>query len=153
MQVINFKPRVHKKQILTIFKSHPDTFPEREIKMVAKELKTPPNPNHLKLVAIKKEAILGYLSASRPQDSKNSWLINWLAIAKKEKRKGIGTLLIKRAESKIKAKNALQIFIETCSCPNELPARKLYKKLGYKKVATLPDFYARGYSKVFFRKK
>lgn len=152
VKIVSFNPKSHKTQVLDIFKSHPHAFPQREINILKEDLKRSPDSNCLKSVALENHQVLGYTEALRPRDSKNSWLINWLAVAKNYQRKRIGTLLIRAVEKKLKTKNALQIFIETCTCKYELPARKLYQKLGFKETATLPDYYAEEHSKVYFVK-
>lgn len=153
LKVINFDPKLHKDQVLKIFKSHSNVFPKREIAMLKRGVENPSQKEICKLVAVLDKKVLGYVEVIKPEDSKSSWELNWLAVSKKYQRKGIGILLINTIEKTISDLQGSQLFIHTCDCKEERPARELYRKMGYKKIALLPDYFAPGYSRVVFIKK
>ena len=45
-------------------------------------------------------------------------------------------------EDEIRAAGGRVLVVETSGLPNYEPTRRFYLKLGYRHVATIPDFYA-----------
>jgi hypothetical protein len=56
-------------------------------------------------------------------------------------------------EGDVAARSGKKIWIDTSSRPLYEPTRQFYLKMGYEKVAELPDFYALNDSKVIFLKR
>lgn len=146
-------PRLHREQVLEIFKSRPDIFPDYEIAVIVKETQEPSSKKHLKIVALDKEKVVGYVGAFKAKDSKDSWLLDWLAVAQDYQGQGIGSLLMKKIFESLAKLKIAKLFIETCSCDGEKPARAFYSKQGYKRAAVLPNYYSQGHSKVVFLKR
>jgi len=153
VKIIFFSPKLHSRQTLEIFQSRPDIFPDRELKIITEGLKKASGPSHLKLVAVVNNKVVGYIGAFKAEESQDSWELDWFTVDENFQRKGIGSLLMKAIERRAKEKNTARLFIETCSCKGELPARKFYQKQGYKRIAVLPNFYSKNHSKVIFFKQ
>jgi len=76
------------------------------------------------------------------------WMyIELLWIAEDERRKGLGKLLIKKAESEAGKRGVRNMLISTFS----FQAPGFYKRLGYRQIAKLKDF-PRGHSQFWFAK-
>ncbi|MBM3209428.1 GNAT family N-acetyltransferase [Candidatus Shapirobacteria bacterium] len=82
-----------------------------------------------------------------------SWQVNWLAVHPECRRRGIGTGLINALFRQAKKIRLKRIFVETCSCEEERPARAFYEKNGFKQIALIPEFYGANHSKVIYQKE
>lgn len=153
LKIVQYHPTIHREEILKIFSSMPNIFSEREKKCINRETKESANAEQVKLAAIYKGELVGYIGAVLANDSEESWFLDWFAVDGPYQRMGIGTKLLRQVEEKLKEIPKSKLFIETCSCAGELPARNFYEKRGYKKVAVLPDFYSKGHSKVIYFKQ
>jgi len=76
-----------------------------------------------------------------------------LSVAPKYQGNGVATKMIKAAEKYLRAKKARVLFISTSSSEEYLPARKLYLKNGYKKIATVRDFFNDGDHRIILSKR
>lgn len=80
---------------------------------------------------------------------------NLLAIGVSEiaQRKGIASKMMHYIEFELKKQNARILIIETSSDIARIGARELYNKIGYKKEATIREFWNEGEDKIIFWKK
>lgn len=78
---------------------------------------------------------------------------DYLAVHKKYRRRGIGTMLFKAMEDFVRKHQGRYIHIETCDIPYYEPARRFYEKNGYKKVGAMPDYYNIGEGRIDYFKK
>ncbi|MBN1263210.1 MAG: GNAT family N-acetyltransferase [Candidatus Pacebacteria bacterium] len=152
MKVKTFLQYKHQQQAYKIFKSYPNLFTKAELKILREDLKTGDNKSHFKFVAVDKEQVVGFISLATCYATDYSWQVNWLAVHPDFQRLGVGRLLINFLFQKAKKLGLKRLFVETCSCQGEKPARLFYQKHGFKKIARLPDFYARKHSKVIYLK-
>jgi ribosomal-protein-alanine N-acetyltransferase len=81
-------------------------------------------------------AIAGYAIA---QPFRRMGRIVTLDIAPEARRCGLGSRLIGECEDRIRQRGCIEVYLET-AVDNE-PAIKLYRKLGYRIVRTLPAYY------------
>ncbi|MFA6175623.1 MAG: N-acetyltransferase [Phycisphaerae bacterium] len=77
----------------------------------------------------------------------------WIVVSPDCQAKGIGTKLMDFATDLIKKDNGRLIVVETSGMAKYLATQEFYEKLGYKKEATLKDFYAPGDDKIVYLKK
>ncbi|GIW79890.1 MAG: hypothetical protein KatS3mg105_1697 [Gemmatales bacterium] len=82
-----------------------------------------------------------------------TWYLWWIAVHPDQQARGLGTQLMAHVEADIRQRGGRQLFIETSSMPAYEPTRRFYTKLGYEKVAVLPDYYVVGDDMVIFRKR
>jgi GNAT superfamily N-acetyltransferase len=137
--------------VLGIFSSYPKIFPEWERALLKKEL-LELNQNHLAFTCQIKGEIVGFTSFKKFEDAENSWCVNWLAVNNNHSRKGVATLLLKYVFDLAKSMKLKQVFVETCACADQLPARKAYESLGFVQCGLLPDYFESGHSKTIYQK-
>ena len=82
------------------------------------------------------EAIVGFAVA---QPSRKIGRILTLDVAPTARRFGLGSHLLQACEQRLHAAHCTEIYLET-AVDNE-PALRLYQKLGYQVLRTLPDYY------------
>lgn len=88
------------------------------------------------LVAEEEGALLGYVSANC---SFETGYINNLAVAPAHRRQGIGKMLLDALEEQALRRDVQTLTLEVR--PSNLPARRLYKQLGYEEIGRRPGFY------------
>jgi len=82
-----------------------------------------------------------------------TWHLYWIFVDKSTQAKGLGAKLMRHVEEEIQAAGGRVIVVETSALPNYEPTRRFYLRLGYKQVATIPDFYADGDDMTVFWKR
>ncbi len=83
------------------------------------------------------EAIVGFVVAQR---RKSIGRILTLDILPKARRFGLGSLLMEKCEQRLRLAGCEEIYLETAV--NNEPALKLYHKLGYEILQTIPEYYS-----------
>ena len=84
--------------------------------------------------------------------TKNSYDLYWIVTNNDFRGKGIGKLLLKETENKIKASGGKKVYAETSSLPKYVSTRKFYETTGYNAEAILKEFYNDNDDKVVFVK-
>ncbi len=98
------------------------------------------------------ERLIGYCCYGRIACTTHSWDLYWIAVDPKFQRKGIGRLLLEKAEDLIRNQGGGKIYIETSFTERYATTRFFYEKAGYRQDAVLDDFYAPGDAKVIYCK-
>lgn len=98
-------------------------------------------------------AILGFAYYAPASMTDRTWYLYWIAVRKAEQARGLGSALLRHAETEIAAQQGRVLLIETSSLPNYDLTRRFYRKHGYDQEAVLRDFYAEGDDMVVFRKR
>ena len=93
--------------------------------------------------------VVGFAFARLQEMTDNVWNILALAVHPNAQGNGYAKALINAAEERLDAR---MILIETTQLPQQDKARSLYTKLGYKQVATIPNYFSDGEDKVSFIK-
>ena len=105
----------------------------------------PRNGRHFTLVAREDGRLLGGLNAAIEWD----WLyVRHLWVEEKERKRGLGRMLMERAESEARARDCRHAYVDTFS----FQAPGFYERLGYERFAVLDDFPP-GYHRIFYVKK
>ena len=81
-----------------------------------------------------------------------SYDIYWIAVQQELRRSGLGVKILKRVEEKIRGMGGKRIYVETSSREQYRPTRSFYTRCGYRKEATLVDFYSPGDHRVIYLK-
>lgn len=68
----------------------------------------------------------------------------WICVDRESAGKGIGTAMMHRAEAEIARSNGRLIIVETSGTPAYAPTRAFYEHLGYRRVASVPNYYRAG---------
>ncbi len=74
----------------------------------------------------------------------NTFDLFWIAVDKGAQGRGAGGALLRRVAQEVQAAGGRLIIAETSGRANYLPTRRFYETHDYKRVATIPDFYAPG---------
>lgn len=96
--------------------------------------------------------VVGFVSYGK-ELGEGTYEIFIISVDKKYQGRGIGTRLVRFAEKNIRQKKARVIYISTSSTKAYLPARKLYLGAGYRKAATVKDYFTDGDSMIIFSKR
>lgn len=152
LKVSLYNPKKHREEVLAIFKSRPDIFPDNEIKQIIEETKLPSEETHYKIVAECDEKVVGYGGAVFDSQSELGNL-DWFAVGKQFQRQGVGSLLMSSIIEWLRSKKVNKLQVETCSCNSEVPARAFYASQGFVPIRTKKNGYAKGHSKITFLKR
>ena len=104
------------------------------------------------LFAEKDDHVIGYSCFGPIPCTTESYDIYWIAVQNDLRRSGLGKEILLRVEEKIKRMGGTRVYVETSSRAQYTPTRSFYMRCGYKKEATLNDFYSPGDSKIIYLK-
>ena len=154
----NIRPMVpeDKTAVMKILESTPE-FTQGEV-IVAEELidyylSDPVGSGYLIEVAEVDSKVAGYICWGLTPLTEGTWDIYWIAIAREKHGMGIGTALLKCAETKIKQAGGRLALIETSSKPGYEKTKGFYHARGYELICRIPDFYAPGDDKLILQKR
>jgi len=110
------------------------------------------NPSSISLMALVDDKIAGFIIGIVRKGFKtgNIGHVFTLDVAERYRRKGIALRLLQELEKKFKEKNAKESILEV-RLDNKV-AKKLYKKLGYKEILCLKNYYGKGIHGLRLRK-
>ena len=77
----------------------------------------------------------------------------WIAVHQKVRGKGYGAILLNEAENAARLKKGRGMYIETSQREQYEPTHIFYKKMGYKLVSVLENYYDEGDHKAIYYKK
>jgi ribosomal protein S18 acetylase RimI-like enzyme len=98
------------------------------------------------------DTILGFLCYGPTPATLGAFDLYWIAVAKNIQQHGIGTLLLKFAESEVQRRNGRLLIIETSSRADYAATRHFYLRNKYIVTAQIKDFYATGEDRLIFIK-
>lgn len=150
--ISNFEPKKQKEEIFKIFQAYPNLFLKQEYLMLRSDLLEGSDEYCIKLVALDNNQAVGFLAVVTRDDIGKSREINWLVVDPAYRRKKVAFNLLAELEKIMKSKKVERLFVETCTCSGEAPARGFYEKNGFIPQATLTDFYGKGHSDVIYQK-
>ena len=96
--------------------------------------------------------VAGYSCYGPIACTKASYDLFWLVVHQEQRGRGLGRLLLARAEESIRRQGGRRVYIETSSRPLYEPTRGFYLACGYRLEAVLAEFYAPGDGKAIFVK-
>ena len=102
------------------------------------------------LFAEEDKKVVGYSCFGPIPCTVESYDIYWIAVQEDLRRSGLGVELLKKVEEKIKEMGGKRIYVETSSREQYEPTRSFYSRCGYRKEATLKNFYSPGDDKVIY---
>lgn len=108
---------------------------------------------HLCVVAEIDGQLEGFVYHAPAAMAEGSWHIYWIAVKRTSQGRGLGSILLRRAEEDARQRGGRVMFVETSSMPHYDPTRRFYVKHNYDVGAILQDFYADGDDMVIFRKR
>jgi ribosomal protein S18 acetylase RimI-like enzyme len=96
--------------------------------------------------------VLGYTCYGPIDGTDGSFDLYWIAIHRDCQGLGLGRVLMKETENRIRKAEGRRVYAETSGRPQYEPTRAFYECLGFFPEARLKDFYAPGDDKVFYVK-
>lgn len=93
--------------------------------------------------------VLGFIWFHRSGTFRHSGYIQWIAVARESRGRGVGQVLMRYAEDRILKKGPNVMLL--VSDFNEA-AQAFYKKMGYVEVGTIPDYMVQGVVERLYRK-
>ncbi len=96
--------------------------------------------------------VVGYMSYGPTPLTDGAFDLYWMAVAPEVQGRGYGRELVGWLEDRVREEGGRLILIETSSQAKYKSTRHFYKKLGYREVSRIPDFYKPGDDKITFAK-
>lgn len=150
--ISGFEPKKQREEVFKIFQAYPNLFLKQEYLMLQSDLLEGSDEYCIKLVALDNGRTVGFLAVVTRDDIGKCRQINWLAVDPAYRRKKVASNLLAELEKMMKTEKVERLFVETCTCSGEAPARSFYEKNGFIPQATLTDFYGKGHSDVIYQK-
>jgi len=96
--------------------------------------------------------VVGYVCHGHNPVTDAVYDLYWIAVDPSVHGRGIGRQLMAYTEDRVRGLHGRGIVIETSDRPAYEPAKRLYEKCGYEKVAEIPDFYKPGDGQLVYAK-
>jgi [ribosomal protein S18]-alanine N-acetyltransferase len=94
------------------------------------------------LVADNDETVVGYTVGAEVQDdAATAWVLR-LSVGRQYQGKSIGTALISRLISELATRHVRRVLLSVA--PENIPAKKIYDRLGFVKVTHQPGYFCEG---------
>jgi len=97
--------------------------------------------------------ILGMACYGHTPLTEGTFDLYWLCVAPEGRRAGIGRTLMAEVEAAIHQAGGRLLVVETSGTPAYRPAREFYQASGFRRQATIPDFYSPGDDLVIYTKR
>ncbi|MBD3388963.1 MAG: GNAT family N-acetyltransferase [Candidatus Altiarchaeales archaeon] len=98
------------------------------------------------------QKVVGFISLANDVGER-TYEILALGVRPRCQGKGIAKRMIRYVESVVRKNRGRIMYISTSTSKEFLPARSLYRKSGYKKTATIRDYFEDGDHKVIYMKR
>ena len=125
---------------------------EIAVELVKERLNKGVESGYYFLFAEQDQKLAGYSCFGPIPCTLESYDIYWIAVQQDLRRSGLGVEILKRVEEKIAEMGGKRIYVETSSREQYQPTRSFYSRCGYRKEATLENFYSSGDHKVIYLK-
>ncbi|MGE5926106.1 MAG: GNAT family N-acetyltransferase [Gemmatimonadota bacterium] len=109
------------------------------------------DPAYHSVVAELGGGVAGWICWGPTPCTAGTWDMYWLVVSPAVHGAGIGTRLVNEMERSL-AGRARLIVVETAGRADYAPTRAFYEARGYRRAATIPDFYAPGDDQVVYVK-
>ena len=109
------------------------------------------DPSYTVVVAEEDRRLAGWICWGPTPCTAGTWDMYWLAVDAASHGNGIGTQLVAEMERRL-AGLARLIVVETAGRADYAGTRAFYEARGYRRAATIPDFYAPGDDQVVYVK-
>jgi ribosomal protein S18 acetylase RimI-like enzyme len=96
--------------------------------------------------------VMGYVCYGHNPVTDSLHDLYWIAVDPAVQGRGVGRALLAHAEQSIRIAGGRGIVIDTSSRPEYEPARTLYDRAGYRRVADIPDYYKPGDALLIYMK-
>ncbi len=96
--------------------------------------------------------LVGYAAYGPIACTVSSFDLYWIAVQPARQSRGIGKVLLRCAEERIRAAGGTRAYVDTSGRQAYTPTRGFYERSGYRREAVFEDFYAAGDPKVVYSK-
>jgi ribosomal protein S18 acetylase RimI-like enzyme len=112
------------------------------------------NPdNELCMIAELGSEIVGFYYARQEEMADKVWNMLIIAIDNNVQGQGLGRQLVAHLEQQLREQNQRMLMIDTSSDAQFISTQRFYKNLGFKHVATIPNYWMEGEDKITFIKQ
>lgn len=98
------------------------------------------------------ETLVGYACWGPTPGTEGTHDLYWIVVDPDQQGAGIGTLLLREVEGRMRADGGRLVMVETSSRADYTPTRTFYEHRGYTRAATIPAYYAPGDDLVIYTK-
>jgi ribosomal protein S18 acetylase RimI-like enzyme len=123
---------------------------EVAVELVQERLNKGIESGYFFLFAEKDRKVAGYSCFGPIPCTVESYDIYWIAVQEELRGSGLGADILKRVEERIREMGERRVYVETSSRKQYKPTRSFYSRCGYRKDATLKNFYSPGDDKVIY---
>ena len=123
---------------------------EVAVELVQERLNKGVESGYYFLFAEQDQKVVGYSCFGPIPCTAESYDIYWIAVQQELRRSGLGVEILKNVEEKIREMGGKRIYVETSSRQQYKPTRSFYTRCGYRREATLENFYSSGDHKVIY---
>ena len=120
------------------------------LELVDRAIGEPDQRDYIFLVAEAEGRVAGYACWGETPCTRGTFDLYWIATDPRLHGRGLGGLLMDRAEEDMRRRGGRLCVIETSSQPAYEKPRRFYLGRGYAEAARLPDFYQPGDDKVVY---
>ena len=96
--------------------------------------------------------VVGYACYGPTPATEATWDLYWIVVAPAARRLGLGRALLDRTMAAIARRGGTSIYVDTSSTDVYDSTRAFYRRMGFRKLVELPDFYKPGDNKVIYRR-
>jgi len=123
---------------------------EVAVELVQERLNKGVESGYYFLFAEQDQKVAGYSCFGPIPCTVESYDIYWIAVQQELRRSGLGVKILKNVEERIRQMGGKRIYVETSSRQQYRPTRSFYSRCGYRREATLENFYSSGDHKVIY---
>ena len=123
---------------------------EVAVELVQERLNKGVESGYYFLFAEQDQKVAGYSCFGPIPCTVESYDIYWIAVQQELRRSGLGVEILKNVEERIREMGGKRIYVETSSRQQYRPTRSFYSRCGYRREATLENFYSSGDHKVVY---
>jgi ribosomal protein S18 acetylase RimI-like enzyme len=99
------------------------------------------------------DTLAGYACFGPTPATDRTYDLYWIAVHPDHQRTGSGSILLREAEQRLRARGARLLVVETSSRDDYLPTRQFYLARGYGEAARVRDFYAPADDRIVYTKR
>jgi ribosomal protein S18 acetylase RimI-like enzyme len=122
------------------------------LELAEEKLSQPLHSSYQFLFAEDGKRVVGYTCFGLIPATSGSYDLYWIAIVEQLRGAGLGKDLMQRTEKIISDLDGKRLYAETSSRHQYQSTHSFYESCGYRKEATLKDFYMEGDSKIIYVK-
>ncbi len=157
LEVANFEEK-YLAGSLDLIKQQGEAFDENDIREAKEDLerclRNHERDIHYFVAKDKVDQVKGLAGYGREELSPEVYYLAWFAVDKELQNQGLGKALLEKIENELKEKNqARQIIVRAWDKGPDDPLERFYKKVGFERAGSVPDYWGDGCDLVFFTKR